>query len=140
MRIKHFTLILFSFILFGTLLHAEPNKGKEASIASLVSQVKKAPPSQRRVLMNQLKIKLRSMSKESRKQVMIDLRHSFNSQHHAEQMKSVRSSMQQQNASMMTGSKSMTDAMNRASMSHTGMSGGGMPGGMHPNHFQGMGN
>jgi hypothetical protein len=139
MRIKHFLTILISFILLGTLLHGETKRVKETSVASLVTQVKKAPSSQRRVLMNQLKIKLRSMSKENRRQVMMDLRHTFNSQNHTKHMKEMQSSMQQQSASMMMSSQSMTDAMNSTSMTHTGMSAGGAPRSMHPSQFKSMG-
>ena len=46
-------------------------------IQELVNDVKNAPDSQKRVLINKLKIQLKSMSQENRKKVMIELKKSF---------------------------------------------------------------
>ena len=54
------------------------------SVDVLITQVKNAPDDQKRVLMNQLKIQLRKMNKESRIKTMKELRKSF-SNHKMEQ-------------------------------------------------------
>ena len=52
-------------------------KVSEPTIATLISQIKEAKPDNRRVLMNQLKVKLREMNKESRQKTMRELKKSF---------------------------------------------------------------
>jgi len=52
-------------------------KVEEPNIKELVSQVQDAPDDQKRVLMNQLKMRLKKMNKESRKKVMKQLKSSF---------------------------------------------------------------
>jgi hypothetical protein len=47
------------------------------TIQELLLEVKNAPDEQKRVLMNQLKVQLKSMNQESRKKVMIELKKSF---------------------------------------------------------------
>ena len=132
MTIKYFLIVLTTFLMFGTSVYAQTNTGKEETIKSLVEKVKQAPPSQKRVLMNQLKVKLRSMSKENRQQVMMDLRHAFNAERRIRGVKGMTTSMQQSSASMMDASKNMKDAMNQGMMNRNNMSGGGMPGGGMP--------
>lgn len=71
-----FSLILFISILFGQ----EQVVGKD-SIQALAMQVKKASPLQRRILMNQLKIKLRFANRKTRNNMMLNLRRVFNARH-----------------------------------------------------------
>ncbi len=52
-------------------------KVSEPTIATLISQIKEAKSDNRRVLMNQLKVKLREMNKESRQKTMRELKKSF---------------------------------------------------------------
>ncbi|MDM5272460.1 hypothetical protein PGH07_09735 [Sulfurovum sp. zt1-1] len=58
-------------------LFAEEAPQPSTDIQKLVSQIKKAPPSEKRALMNQLKIKLRKMNEKTRKEVMSNLKSSF---------------------------------------------------------------
>jgi hypothetical protein len=70
--------IVGDIVLFGLFLylplHAEV---VEPTLKELVSKVKNAPDDQKRVLMNELKTQLKKMSKESRKEAMIELKKSF---------------------------------------------------------------
>jgi hypothetical protein len=50
---------------------------QEPTLEELISQVKNAPDDQKRVLMNQLKVHLKSMNKESRQKTMMELKKSF---------------------------------------------------------------
>jgi hypothetical protein len=50
---------------------------KQSNLQMLIKQVKSAPNKEKRVLMNQLKIQLKSMNKESRQQAMKELQKSF---------------------------------------------------------------
>jgi len=98
---KKFLAIPLFFVWLSSPLNAQEQTVNKDSIKALVSQVKKAPPSQRSALMNQLKIKLRSVNQETRKEVMIGLRRTFNKQgmhHTVNQMK--RMHQQMQNSSM----------------------------------------
>ena len=47
------------------------------TIQELVTEVKNAPDNQKRVLINKLKIQLKSMNQENRKKVMMELKKSF---------------------------------------------------------------
>lgn len=79
--------IIFLLILFfsSDALYAEKVKQPSTDIQKLVSQIKKAPPSRKRVLMNQLKIKLRKMNKKSRNEVISHLKRSFSPKGHTMQ-------------------------------------------------------
>jgi len=129
---KYYFILLFAFLMFGHTAYAQTNTGKEETVKSLVEKVKKAPPSEKRVLMNRLKIKLRDMSKENRQLVMMDLRHAFNTGRHIHGLKGMTTSMQQNSASMMNESRSMKDSMNMGMRNGNGMNGGNMNGGMNP--------
>ena len=74
---QYFFIFLLILFFSGHTLYAERVKQPSNDIQRLVSQIKKAPPSQKRVLMNQLKVKLRKMNAESRKEVMAHLKSSF---------------------------------------------------------------
>jgi hypothetical protein len=131
MYFKYLLILLTALFLCSSFVYGK-EKTSTVTIQSLVKQVKKAAPSERRVLMNELKIKLRSMNQESRKQVMLELRRSFNINHNREKMQGMTSTMQQQSASMMTEAKNMNSAMHKNNMQNNGMPGGGTPGHMHP--------
>lgn len=110
-------MLVFSlFVVLGTSMHAQANKAEKASVQALVAKVKKAPPSQRRVLMNELKIKLRSMQQATRTQVMLGLRQSFNAQHTQMGTKQMQANMHHQNTMSMTEAKHMQEHMNMDSM------------------------
>ena len=50
---------------------------EKPTISTLINEVKNAPDEQKRELMNQLKVQLKSMNKESRQLVMKELKESF---------------------------------------------------------------
>ncbi len=71
--------IYLSLLIFGIspLLSDETQK-QPTEINKLVSKIKDATPSDKRVLINELKVKLRDLNRESRQKIMMDLRKSFN--------------------------------------------------------------
>jgi len=62
---------LFSFSIFA-------EDSRDISIKVLIEKIKEADVEDKRVLMNQLKLKLRKMNKESRKKTVMELKHSLN--------------------------------------------------------------
>ena len=54
-------------------------QSSNVSIKSLVEQIKRAKPEDRRILINQLKIQLRKVNREKRKKSMLELKRSLNS-------------------------------------------------------------
>ena len=56
-----------------------------ASVKQLIQKVKSSTGDDRRVAMNALKVKLRSMNQETRRQVMLDLQKSFSGKQHTMQ-------------------------------------------------------
>ncbi|MFT7879334.1 MAG: hypothetical protein ABXS91_02980 [Sulfurimonas sp.] len=74
---QYFFIFLLILFFSSVTLDAEEVKPSSTDIQTLVSQIKKAPASKKRVLMNQLKIKLRKMNEKSRKEVMANLKSSF---------------------------------------------------------------
>jgi hypothetical protein len=107
-----YILVLFSLFVFTSSMYAEPKSVDKERIKALVEKVKKAAPSQRRLLMNDLKIQLRSMRQEIRRQVMLDLRRSFNGVQRGQQGTHVmQASMHHQNTMSMTQSKHMQENM-----------------------------
>ncbi|CAA6825426.1 MAG: Unknown protein [uncultured Sulfurovum sp.] len=81
---KKHSLILLSFIFFASILFAEEipktvviEPVKIPSLPTLIEQIKTAEIKDRRVLMNQIKIQLRELNKESRQQTMMELKKSF---------------------------------------------------------------
>ncbi len=73
---KH--MIVFVLVIFiggGSPIYS--NEPHDMEVKALIEKVKSAPASQRRVEMNALKMKLRSMNRESRRAVMMDLKKSF---------------------------------------------------------------
>ena len=114
MIIKKFK-ILFVMLMLSVSLFSQEKITQKNSIQFLVSKVKKAPPSQRRVLMNQLKIKLRSMNKATRKNIMRHLRQKFNKNHSSMSIKKM-NTMHKQDAMMMNNYKGMQENMNKEMM------------------------
>jgi len=95
---KHYNIIYLFLMLFSLTLHADAEELqqtvqleakeikistensreiKSPSIGMLIEQVKIAKVEDRRVLMNQLKVQLREMNKESRQKAMRELKKSF---------------------------------------------------------------
>ena len=71
-----FLLIVFLYsAMFGDTLAKED---ATENIMHLISKVKKAKASERRVLMNQLKLSLRQVNQASRQRIMLQLRKNFN--------------------------------------------------------------
>ena len=102
---KHYNVIFLFFMLFSLTLWAEELKEniqvepkkveipnvepivktmelKTPSLSTLIEQVKTAKVKDRRVLMNQLKVQLRKMNKESRHKAMMELKKSFSKKGH----------------------------------------------------------
>jgi len=71
-------LLLFSSVINAEELHVPI---KKPSIQTLIQRVKNAKVKDKRVLINQLKIQLRTMNKESRHNVMVELKKSFSQEH-----------------------------------------------------------
>ncbi len=71
-------LVCLSLFLGATVLVADNTMPtKSTGIDSLVMQIKSAKSSDRRLLMNQLKVQLRGMNQETRRKTMMSLRKSF---------------------------------------------------------------
>ncbi len=119
MYIKYI-LVLFSFFVLSSSAFAEHEGTNKETIKALVQKVKKAEPSKRRLLMNELKTKLRTMHQETRTQVMLELRRSFNGQHGKQGRKqsncTVKSNIHNQNTMSMTESKHIQEHMIQSCM------------------------
>jgi len=74
---KHFIIFISSFFLFIIQVDAKEKSEPTQSIQALIKQIKNSSSDDRRVAMNKLKIELRTMNKETRKKVMLDLQNSF---------------------------------------------------------------
>ena len=78
---QYIIFILFSLPLFAQEPIEQSIEKKitveEPAITTLVLQIKEAKVEDRRVLMNQLKVRLRKMNKESRQKAMKELKNSF---------------------------------------------------------------
>ena len=107
---KPYTSIYLGILFFSLSLHSEElqqsiqiedktidlviensSKPEVPSISSLIEQIKSAKVDDKRVLMNQLKLQLREMNKESRQKAMRELKKSFSGkkQHTQKQYKQV---------------------------------------------------
>jgi hypothetical protein len=73
---QYFFIFLLILFFSSPALYAEKAQQPSTDIQKLVAQIKKAPASQKRVLMNQLKVKLREMNEKTRKEVMYSLKSS----------------------------------------------------------------
>ncbi|HEO98552.1 MAG: hypothetical protein JW682_02770 [Campylobacterales bacterium] len=102
---RYFFITIFILFFASHTLLAEESQQPSTDIQKLVSQIKKAPPSQKRVLMNQLKMKLRKMNEKTRQEVMSDLKNSF-----TQKGDSMRTSQGAQNTSAMKGTPMMQSA------------------------------
>ncbi len=78
-------LLVSIFLLSTTLLVANDIQKQQSQVDRLVQDIKVAKPSQRRVLMNQLKVELRGMNQESRRKTMMGLKKSFAKGEHSGQ-------------------------------------------------------
>jgi len=122
-----YILVLFSFFVLSSSAYAEHEGVDKETIKALVTKVKKAAPSERRLLINELKIQLKSMHQETRRQVMLDLRRAFNGQQRGQHVnRAIESNMHHQNTMSMTESKHMQEHMTESTMS------GERPGGERP--------
>lgn len=74
---KHLIIFTASFFLFIIQVNAKEKTDQTQSIKTLIKQIKNSSSGDRRVAMNKLKIELRTMNKETRKKVMLDLQNSF---------------------------------------------------------------
>ena len=74
---KHFIIFIASFFLLIIQVDAKEKTDQTQSIKKLIKQIKNSSSDDRRVAMNKLKIELRTMNKETRKKVMLDLQNSF---------------------------------------------------------------
>ena len=117
MYIKYIILVFSLFVVLSNSMFAQ-TKDESNDVKALIDKVKQAPPSERRLLMNELKIKLRSMQQETRTQVMLGLRSAFNAQQTQQHLKTdaMTSSMSHQNTMSMTEAKHMQEHMSQDSM------------------------
>ena len=120
MYIKYILVLFSFFVFFSQTTYAEHKETDKNAIKALIAKVKIVEPSQRRVLMNELKVMLRSMHQETRTQVMLDLRRSFSSNRGAQTKntnKHKQSNMHHQTTMSMTESKHMQEQMTQSNMS-----------------------
>jgi len=68
--------LLFISLISSTLFCEELEK-QSSHIETLISKIKSAKASDKRILMNQLKVQLREMNRETRSEVMRELKNSF---------------------------------------------------------------
>ena len=83
---KYIVIYLF-FIAFSFNIFAEDSR--EVTVKALVAKIQNAKVEDRRELMNQLKLKLRNMNKESRKKTVMELKNSFNKRTNSQNYKIV---------------------------------------------------
>jgi len=62
-------------------LHAKEKHTPAPSVEALIQKIKQSSADERRVAMNRLKIRLRSMNREARQKVMLELQKTFAIQH-----------------------------------------------------------
>lgn len=72
-------MIMLFVLLLPYSLSATEHGTDTGTVKQLITAVKKAPIEKRRVLMNRLKLKLRSTQQATRNKVMMDLRQAFHS-------------------------------------------------------------
>ena len=78
----YYSLSITFLLLFSSSIYAEElNHSSNSSIKILIEQVKHAEVKEKRLLMNQLKLQLRKMNKESRHSAMMELKKSFSKKH-----------------------------------------------------------
>lgn len=116
MYMRHRMLVFSLVVLFHSSVYAQTKIEDKSSVQALVAKVKNAPPSERRVLMNALKIKLRSMQQETRTHVMLGLRRAFNTQQAQMHTQQMHTNMHQQNTMGMSESKHMQEHMMKGGM------------------------
>lgn len=109
-------IILFlSLMLYVSVTHAK-QKTNHASIQQLIQKVKNSSGDDRRVAMNTLKVKLRSMNQETRQKVMHDLQKNFSNTQHSVQ-KSVQSTSHQ--SSLQAGNTGVPSSIPQTQVPYT---------------------
>ncbi len=107
---KQLAILFLSLILYISIADAKQKKNNTA-IKHLIQKVKSSTGDDRRVAMNALKVKLRSMNQETRQHVMRDLQKSFsntqNGMQRSMQNSSRRTTMHQGNSGSMHSSGAM---------------------------------
>jgi len=96
---KHFIIFISSFFLLIIQVDAKEKTDQTQSIKALIKQIKNSSSDDRRVAMNKLKIELRTMNKETRKKVMLDLQKSFTKNSAGKQISQNRSRSGSKNSS-----------------------------------------
>ena len=105
-----YMLVIFSFFVYFSFAYAESSHVKKETLHSLLTKVEHAKPSQRRLLMNELKVHLRQMHQSERTRVMLGLRRAFNTQKNIPHTMSMRrSSMRHENTMNLAASKHMQE-------------------------------
>ncbi len=74
---KYFIIFISSFFLLIVQINAKEKTDQTQAIEALIKQIKNSSSDDRRAAMNKLKIELRTMNTETRKNVMLDLQNSF---------------------------------------------------------------
>ncbi len=78
---KYAPIFILLSIYLSTPLWSDDKSSQQASINTLIQEIKKAPNAQKRVKMNELKILLRTMNQETRNEAMRNLQKSFSKNH-----------------------------------------------------------
>ena len=76
-------LVISSFFVYFSFAYAQNSHVEKEALQSLITKVEHAKPSQRRLLMNELKVHLRQMHQSERTRVMLGLRRAFNTRTNA---------------------------------------------------------
>jgi len=104
-------IILFLSFIFYMGIASAKQTNESVSVKQLIQKVKQSSGDDRRVAMNALKVKLRSMNQETRQQVMHDLQKSFSGNQHGMQRglqyNKMKGTMHTQNTENMHSSGSM---------------------------------
>lgn len=100
---KHFIIFIASFFLLIIQVDAKEKTKQTQSIKKLIKQIKNSSSTDRRVAMNKLKIELRTMNKETRKKVMLDLQNSFAKNNTGRQISHKRSGITNSSQTSMQG-------------------------------------
>jgi len=77
---KTVKMLMTFFLLLSMTIYAEEEIQTTSTITQLIQKIKHAPSKDKRILMNQLKVKLREMNQATRAKVMKELQQTFASQ------------------------------------------------------------
>ena len=103
-------ILFLSFMLYISIANAK-QKTSNTSIQQLIQKVKSSTGDDRRVAMNTLKVRLRSMNQETRQHVMRDLQKSFSGTQHGMQKAVQRNTRQETIHTGNTGSMQQSGEM-----------------------------